>query len=860
MARNSLKPSDKQTILVVDDSAENLMVFTELLLPTYQVLAANSGARALELAVGDPRPDLILLDVMMPEMDGYTVLAHLYENPATRDIPVIFVTAMNTAEDEQQGLDLGAADYITKPLRPPIILARVRTQLELKRARDWLKNQNAFLEAEVARRVAENELILASAGEGIYGTDINGIVNFINPAATSMLGYEKDELLGQDAHGTIHHSRPDGTPDAAEDCPLYNALAAGMRILNKDDLIWRKDGSPLPVAISSMPIHRDGKLLGAVVTFMDVSERNAYLAQLEQQSNYDVLTGLPNRNLLRDRLTQAIERGKQNNGELAVILLGLDRFKEINDSLGHDIADQALQRLSKRLRETLQELDTLARVAGDEFVILVSGGELIASMISHAILLNLAKSLSIGDHELFLAASIGIALFPKDGNDGESLLRNAAAAMYKVKAAGGGSFRFYASAMNAKSLERLDMTNDLRRALQRDELVLYYQPQLNLRSGEIIGCEALLRWRHPQCGLVLPGQFIPLAEDTGLIVSIGEWVLRTACLQNKAWQDAGLVAVTMSVNMSAHQFAAQNVVEMVDSILQETGIEPSTLELELTESAAIADAEEFVHTTERLKRLHITLSIDDFGTGYSSLSYLKRFAIDRLKIDISFVRDITRDPNSASIALAIISLAHNLKLSVIAEGVETAAQLNFLRSRGCDEMQGFYFSKPVPAAEFEQLLREQRKLIFPPGTELPTQTILLVDDEANIASSLQRIFRRKGYSVITAQSGMEGLEKLALHNVGVVISDSRMPKMGGAEFLGKVRAMYPATVRIMLSGYTDLTALTDAVNTGELYKFVTKPWNDDELLEIVHEAFSYYDTRRQSAEIRRVGTAVEGGK
>lgn len=862
MERNSLYSpinTAATTILVVDDTVENLKVLTGLLLPIYQVLVASSGRRALELAVADPRPDLILLDVMMPEMDGYSVLSHLKGNPLTRDIPVIFVTAMDGAEDEQYGLDLGAADYITKPLRPPIVLARVRTQLELKRARDWLKDQNAFLESEVARRVAENQLILASAGEGIYGTDINGVINFINPAATAMLGYEKNELIGRDAHTSIHHSKPDGSHYPVEDCPLHTAKAAGLTIQNKEDLIWRKDGSPLPVAFSSMPMYRDGILQGAVVSFMDISERKSYLAQLERQSNYDDLTGLPNLNLLRDRLTQAIERSRQDERPLAVLLLGLDRFKEINDTLGLDIADQALQRLSKRLLETLQDTNTLARVAGDEFVILVDGGESIASLICAAILSKFADSLTISNHEIFLAASIGIAVFPKDGDDGETLLKNASAAMYKVKAAGGNAFRFYASEMNARSQERLDMTNDLRRALQRDELVLYYQPQLNLRNGEIIGCEALLRWRHPQRGLVPPGQFIPLAEDTGLIVAIGEWVLRTACLQNKAWHDAGLPPITLSVNVSAHQFAAQNMVKMVESILRETGIDPTTLELELTESAVMSDAEEFVQATESLKGLHITLSIDDFGTGFSSLSYLKRFALDRLKIDISFVRDITQDPNSASIAQAIISLAHNLKLSVIAEGVETEAQLHFLRARGCDEMQGFYFSKAVPAAEFERLLRERRKLIFPPGTDLPVQTILLVDDEVNILSSLQRLLRRKGYKVLVAESGLKGLEQMACHDVGVVIADLRMPQMSGAEFLGKVRAMYPAAVRIVLSGYTDLDSLTYAVNTGELYKLLTKPWNDDELLQTVQEAFLHYDTRRQIVEISQAGAAVQTG-
>ena len=863
MARNRIKSSENgtpATVLIVDDTVENLKILSDLLLPIYQVLAANSGERALQLANTEPRPDLILLDVMMPEMDGYTVLTRLKENPATREIPVIFVTAMDATEDEQYGLDLGAADYIVKPLKPPIVMARVRTQLELKQARDWLKNQNSALEAEVTRRAAETELILTSAAEGIYGTDTNGVINFINPAGATLLGYERQELLNQEAHTSIHHSLPNGRSYSADDCPLCTALASGLAIFNKEEVVWRKDGSPLPVEISSKPIHQDSKLIGAVVTFMDISERKSYLAQLERQSNYDELTSLPNRNLLRDRLTQAIERSRQDECSLSVLLLGLDRFKEINDTLGHGIADQALQRLSKRLRGTLQEADTLARVSGDEFVILLNDGESIASLVCNAIQCNLSEPFSIDDHDIFLTASIGIAVFPKDGDNGDTLLKNAAAAMYKVKAAGGNSFRYYTTEMNARSLERLNMTSDLRRALQRDELVLYYQPQVNLRNGEIIGGEALLRWRHPKRGLVPPGQFIPLAEDTGLIVAIGEWVLRTACLQNKAWHEAGLPPITLSVNVSAHQFAAQNVVKVVETILHETGIDPSTLELELTESAVMADAEQFVHATKSLKELHVPLTIDDFGTGFSSLSYLKRFALDRLKIDISFVRDITQDPNSASIAQAIISLAHNLRLSVIAEGVETEAQLNFLRARGCDEMQGFYFSKPIPAAEFEQLLRERRKLIFPPGSGPAVQTILLVDDEANILSSLQRLLRRKGYNILTAQSGLEGLEQLARHDVGVVISDLRMSKMGGAEFLSKVRAMYPATIRIMLSAYSDVDAVTDAVNMSELYKFFQKPWNDDELLETLREAFRHYETRRlQMSETGLTANALERG-
>lgn len=841
-----LTPSEENTvsatILVVDDNAENLAVLGEILQPEYQILAANTGKRALQLALSLPAPDLILLDVMMPEMDGYAVLRHLKENPATHDIPVIFVTAMDSAEDEQFGLNLGAVDYITKPLRAPIVLARVHTQLELKRARDWLQHQNTLLEEEVARRVAENELVLTTAGEGIYGTDIHGVINFINPFAANILGYKREELLGRDAHAMLHHSNSKGSPFSKEECPLLSSLRGGYAIERREDIFWHKDGSPLPIELTFTPILQDGKPRGAVVTFMDIRERKSYQAQLEYKSNFDDLTGLPNRNLLSDRLAHGIGRCLQADCMLAVLALDLGRHAEINDSLGRAYGDRVLQEVAGQLREQIKASETVARLDGDQFVLLIEGDEALTSRVQ-GIIKALSQPILIDTQEIFLSPRVGISVFPKDGSDIETLLVNAEVAMYKGNTAGGNNFNFYSTEMNARSLERLNLENELRRAQERDELVLYYQPQLSLRSGEIIGAEALIRWRHPQHGLVPPGQFIPLAEDTGLIIPIGEWVLRTACAQNKAWQNAGLPHVTMAVNLSARQLVVQDIELLIEEILHETNLDPNYLELELTESAVMDDPAAFVNTTNKLKALGVTLSIDDFGTGYSSLSYLKRFAINRLKIDMSFVVDITRDPNDAAIAQAVTALAHSLRLSVIAEGVETAGQLNILRRQGCDEMQGFYFSKPVPAAEFEEMLREKRRLTFPADVDLPERTILLVDDEPSILSSLKRLLRREGYTILTAGSGSEGLELLAMHQAGVVISDARMPQMSGAEFLGKVREMHPDSIRIMLSGYTELKAVTDAVNKGELFKFLTKPWDDLELVESIRNAFLYYEAR-----------------
>ncbi|MGY6277164.1 EAL domain-containing protein [Methylomonas sp. MgM2] len=831
------------TILIVDDNPENLTVLNKILLPVYRVLAANSGQRALRLAMSDPKPDLILLDVMMPEMDGYTVLAKLKANPVTSDIPVIFVTAMDSCEDERRGLELGAADYITKPVRPDIVLARVRTRLELKRARDRLRDQNAFLEAEVARRVAENELIMTSAGEGIYGTDTRGLINFINPAALNALGYTRDELLGRDTSIMLFNPAEEINPKLLEQCFLHRCLAGELSIERDEETFWRKDGTPFPVEMTCVPLRHRDKLMGAVVTFTDITERKTYMAQLERKSNFDDLTGLPNRNLLTDRLSRGITLCRTERIPLTVLVLSLGRFREINEGLGRAYGDKVLQEVALRLEKLVKESESVARLGGDKFVLLLENDGSLTGR-EHPVLASLSRPFLINGQETFLSPSIGISIFPKDGEDGETLLKNAEAAMYKARAAGGSRFHFYSAEMNTRSLERLTLENELRRAQEKDELRLVYQPQLNLRSGEIIGAEALIRWQHPRLGLVSPADFIPLAEAIGLIVPIGEWVLRTACAQNKAWQDAGLPNVTMAVNLSAHQFVGQNISALVETVLNETGLDPGFLELELTESAAMYDVDDFVLITQKLKALGVTLSIDDFGTGYSSLSYLKRFAIDRLKIDKSFVDEITQDPNNAAIAQAVTALSHSLNLSVIAEGVETEGQLKMLSAQGCDEMQGFYFSKPVSAAEFELMLREGRRLVFPPGYDLSERIVLLVDDEANILSSLKRLLRREGYIVLTACSGQQGLELMATHKVGVVISDARMPHMTGADFLSKVRQMHPDCVRIMLSGYTDIQAVTEAVNKGEIYKFLTKPWDSDDLRETVRKAFLYKEVRR----------------
>lgn len=691
----------------------------------------------------------------------------------------------------------------------------------------------------------QNEMILEAAGEGIAGVDVEDRITFVNPAALAALGYVKEELLGKHSHAALHHSRPDGSPYPPEDCPMHISLRSGLAVHGREETLWCKDGSALPVLYSSTPMREDDKVVGAVVAFRDISELKRYQAQLERRSNYDELTGLPNRNLLMDRLTYETARCLREKKKLAVLLFNVHRFREINDSLGRAAGDSLLCEIAERLRRLGRKMDTLARSGGNEFVLVgeVAKEEEVIQL-ARRVLETLSQPFRIEDKELLLQVGLGISLMPTSGESGEILLSNAQAAMYRAMASGGNNFMFYSAEMNAHALEHVNLESDLRRAIEHGELLLYYQPQVNLHDGEIIGMEALLRWRHPVRGLVPPMEFIPLAEATGLMVSIGEWVLRTACAQNRAWQAADLRAVPVAVNVSARQFETQDVVALTAKVLSETGLAASYLELELTESAVMGNADAFIGLTEKLKGLSVKLAIDDFGTGYSSLSYLKRFRLDRLKIDQSFVRDAVQDADGAAIVLAIITLAHSLGLSVIAEGVETEAQLNFLRVRGCDEMQGFYFSKPLPAAEFEQLLRDGRKLTLPLSDDLPSRTLLLVDDEPSVLAALKRELRGEGYHMLAATSAQEGMELLALHEVAVVMSDQRMPQTSGAEFLAKVRVMYPDTVRIILSGYSDLKSITDVINRGEIYKFVEKPWDGVTLKQTLVDAFRHYKTRQ----------------
>jgi len=455
----------------------------------------------------------------------------------------------------------------------------------------------------------------------------------------------------------------------------------------------------------------DGRTRLVSGTTLDITARIRAESEIQQLSNYDALTGLPNRSLLHDRLKLAIAQASRDQQLVGVLLLDLDRFKSINDAFGHRAGDKLLKTVARRLAACIRESDTLACLGGDEFVVILAGVNSAEGITTAAkkILMLVSEPVYIDGQEIYTSGSIGIAVYPMDGDDSDTLLKHADLAMYQAKELERNNFQFFSSEMNVKVQERVMLENSMRKALEREEFFLVYQPQVDARSGQITGMEALLRWQHPDLGLLGPDKFIALAEETGFILPIGEWVLQSACRQNKAWQQQGLPSVRVAVNLSAKQFGQYHLDEMISATLMETGLEPEWLELEITESAIMKNAEQTSIILRKLKEMGISLAIDDFGTGYSSLAYLKHFPISRLKIDRSFIQDITTNPDDAAIAEIIIAMAQTLKLSVIAEGVETRAQMELLSFNNCIEMQGFLFSRPVPAELFAEILRDGLK-------------------------------------------------------------------------------------------------------------------------------------------------------
>ena len=628
----------------------------------------------------------------------------LFERVHPEDVPLL----RQAAQESQTRHQPFALDYRVPMADGSIHYVHARADLVLDADGRALRMVGTVHDITERKRTEEQLRLAAgvfeSSGEAIVITDAQRRIVTVNSAFSSITGYSADEVAGRTPY----------------------SLCAGVRSPERDQEIWdqversgywqgevwdrRRNGETFPKWLTVSAVRdRDAQVVNYIGIFSDISERKEHEERVRHLAHHDFLTDLPNRMLLNDRLAQSIARAQRAGKQLAIMFLDLDRFKNVNDSLGHSVGDELLREVGRRLKACVRASDTVSRLGGDEFVVLIPEVSDLAdvAVAAQKILDTVGRPYSIGGHELVSTPSVGVSVYPSDGQDVETLLRNADAAMYHAKELGRNNYQFFTQDMNARATERLSLERSLRRALERAELRLYYQPQFEVASGRIVGLEALIRWEHPELGLVSPARFMPFAEETGLILPIGEWVLQEACRTNRAWQASGLPAVRVAVNISALQFRQANFLETVQRALADSGLDPRYLELEVTESVIMHDAERVTQSLSQLKAMGLELAIDDFGTGYSSLSYLKRFPIDRLKIDRSFVHDITEDRDDAAITSAIIALTRTLGIKSIAEGVETREQLEFLRAHGCDEVQGYLLSMPLPPEECAARLAEE---------------------------------------------------------------------------------------------------------------------------------------------------------
>ncbi|MGY4800306.1 two-component system response regulator [Teichococcus aerofrigidensis] len=707
------------TILILDDRTTNRDIFSRL------AASLDRGARVE--AFGDPQQalewlrgnsvDLVVTDFRMPGMDGAEFtrrLRALGDNPAVADVPVIVITAYNDRAYRLRALEAGATDFLLSPVDHYEFMTRARNLLRMRWQQQVIQRRARSLEQELEDSARTREALLRDSRKAlaqvidtvpamITAADRQGRCVFVNASQAAFSGSTPEALVGNEIERVFGAER--GAASRERDRHVFETGAA---LAEQEEEAVGPSGEARVLVTTKSPLRDSaGQVVTVLTTSLDVTDRKMAERRLSHMAHHDALTGLPNRIFLSERLRHELARGRNSGHAFALLFLDLDRFKSVNDALGHHLGDQLLQEVARRLQQSVRPEDTVSRLGGDEFAILQAGisGPEDAAALAARIVESLSAPFACDGQVLSTSASLGITLSPRDGRDAAGLLRNADLAMYRAKAEGRNGWRFFAAAMDERAREAMRVERDLRLGLERDEFVLHYQPQISLRTHRIVGAEALLRWRRGGGALVSPGVFLPVAEETGLIGPINEWVLREACRQAAAWARAGR-PLRIGVNLSPIQFRRQDVGQIVRRALAETGLDPALLELELTEGILMEQAVESAVMLQELRQLGVCVSVDDFGTGYSSLNYVKSFPVDRLKIDQSFVRGMVSDPNDAAIVRTIVALGHSLRLSVVAEGVETAEQLARLSQENCDEVQGYYFSPPIPAEALSRLLAE----------------------------------------------------------------------------------------------------------------------------------------------------------
>lgn len=698
-----------QTILIVDDTPANLRVLVDYLEEmNFEVLTAQDGAEALTRAQFT-HPDLILLDVMMVGMDGFETCRRMKAINSIADIPVIFMTAMTNTKSKVEGFNAGGVDYITKPFQIEEVFARIDTQLRLRAIHRQLSVQNTVLQEAITQRERLSErmrvasLVYQNSGEGMLVSDIAYRTVAINPAFSRITGYSFDEVEGK-ASGLFSR-------ESQESTPYLNMLEALEVVGYWDGEFWdrRKNGETYAkwMVINTLK-NEDGSLQGYVTLFSDITDKKKSEDVIWKQANFDELTGLPNRRMFSARLQQEIKNHHRAGRSLALLFIDLDHFKEINDTLGHAVGDLLLMETGRRLSALTRATDIVARLGGDEFVVVLTqiGKTNPVERISQQIIDQLALPYTLGTDIAYISASVGISLYSDNITGTAQLLNNADQAMYLAKQKGGNCYNYFTPFLQEAALQRRSLINDLRCAIQSNQFVLHFQPIVELASGRILKAEALVRWQHPERGLLGPLEFIPVAEETGLIVELGDWVFREAVRWAKRWAEHRPGGIQVSINISPVQLKKEGNQQEQEWLahLDKIGLSGTHVVLEITEGLLLGENSKIADKLRQYRMAGMQMAIDDFGTGYSSLSYLKKLDIDYLKIDKSFISNLATDPNDRAISTAIIVMAHKLGLKVIAEGVETVEQKDFLIAAGCDYAQGFFYSRPLVSEQFEQLL------------------------------------------------------------------------------------------------------------------------------------------------------------